>query len=77
MEFVDNRNNLRRIRQTVGMHQRQLAALAGVSYQSVNKHENGRCGMSLEIARRYARALKCKVDDLIDEVSPSTRRFSA
>ena len=49
------------------MTQRRLAALTGLAEASVSRHANGATTMSLPQAAAYARALKCRLDDLLGD----------
>lgn len=57
-------------RATVGLTQVQLAAKAGVSVSFVKLIERGKTNPSRPFRLVLARALKCKVDDLIEDVDP-------
>jgi transcriptional regulator with XRE-family HTH domain len=50
-----------------GMTQAALAKAAGTTQPHVADLESGKHGGSLEIMARIAKALKVKVDDLVDE----------
>lgn len=52
------------------MTQRRLAELAGVAEATVSRHVNGATTMSLPQAVAYARALKCRVEELYEEHAP-------
>jgi putative molybdopterin biosynthesis protein len=57
-------NRVREFRQRRGMSQADLAAQAGVTRQTVSGIESGRYGPTVEVAKRLARALGCRLDDL-------------
>lgn len=54
-------------RLAASMSQEKLAKAAGVSRVAITRYEAGERVPSLEIAARIARALGCKVDDLLQE----------
>lgn len=56
---------IKEIREAAGMSQESLAAASGVSRVSIARYETGERVPSLEIAARIARALNCKIDDLM------------
>lgn len=49
------------------MSQEELAQAASVSRVAITRYEAGERVPNLEIAARIAKALGCKVDDLIDK----------
>lgn len=57
-------NNLKQIRLRLGMSQQDLAAIAGVSRQTIGGVESGQYAPSTTIALRLATALGCRVEDL-------------
>lgn len=57
-------NNLRQVRLRLGMSQQDLAAIAGVSRQTIGGVEAGQYAPSTTVALRLARALGCQVEDL-------------
>ncbi|WOB44563.1 helix-turn-helix domain-containing protein [Thermoleptolyngbya oregonensis NK1-22] len=57
-------NNLKQIRLRLGMSQQDLAAIAGVSRQTIGGVEAGQYAPSTTVALRLARALGCQVEDL-------------
>lgn len=48
------------------MSQEELAKASGVSRVAITRYETGERVPNIEIASRIAKALGCKVDDLID-----------
>lgn len=56
---------IKEIREAAGMSQESLAAASGVTRVSIARYEAGERVPSLEIAARIARALNCKIDDLM------------
>lgn len=59
---IDNRLKARR--QAAGFTQRQLAAMVGVTRQSVAAVETGQYSPATTVALQLARALECRVEDL-------------
>lgn len=57
-------NNLKQIRLRLGMSQQDLAAIAGVSRQTIGGLEAGQYAPSTTVALRLAKALGCQVEDL-------------
>ncbi len=57
-------NNLKQIRLRLGMSQQDLAAVAGVSRQTIGGVEAGQYAPSTTVALRLAKALGCHVEDL-------------
>ncbi|HYG56483.1 MAG TPA: substrate-binding domain-containing protein [Symbiobacteriaceae bacterium] len=57
-------NTLRQMRTRAGLSQQDLAALAGVTRQTVGGIEAGQFAPSATVALRLARALGCRVEDL-------------
>lgn len=58
------RNTLRQVRTRQGMSQQELAALAGVTRQTISGIESDLYAPSAAVAMRVARALGCRVEDL-------------
>lgn len=52
-------------RRTLGLSQESLAVQCGVSFQQVQKYENGANRVSFSRLVQIARALKCRVTDLL------------
>ncbi|MGF1587862.1 MAG: substrate-binding domain-containing protein [Pleurocapsa sp.] len=57
-------NNLKQIRLRLSMSQQDLAAIAGVSRQTIGGVESGQYAPSTTVALRLAKALGCQVEDL-------------
>ncbi|MGA0607696.1 helix-turn-helix domain-containing protein [Phenylobacterium sp. VNQ135] len=53
-------------RRTIGMSQEALADQCGVSFQQIQKYENGANRISFSRLVLIARALRCRVTDLMD-----------
>lgn len=53
-------------RRTISMSQEALADQCGVSFQQIQKYENGANRISFSRLVQIARALKCRVTDLMD-----------
>jgi transcriptional regulator with XRE-family HTH domain len=53
-------------RRTLGISQEALAEQCGVSFQQIQKYENGANRISFSRLVQIARALKCRVVDLLD-----------
>ena len=53
-------------RRTIGMSQEALAEQCGVSFQQIQKYENGANRISFSRLVQIARALNCRVVDLMD-----------
>lgn len=53
-------------RRTIGLSQEALADQCGVSFQQIQKYENGANRISFSRLVQIARALKCRVTDLMD-----------
>lgn len=59
---------LHEMRKKRRLTQQQLATISGVSQQAISSIENGsRQSPSVETLYKLSRALKCTVDDLIEE----------
>ena len=59
-----SKNKLREYRERSGLSQEKLAGKAGVSRQTIISIEGGRYVPSLELALKFAKEFKCKVEDL-------------
>jgi transcriptional regulator with XRE-family HTH domain len=53
-------------RRTIGMSQEALAEKCGVSFQQIQKYENGANRISFSRLVQISRALRCRVTDLMD-----------
>ncbi len=58
---------IKEIRKRLNMSQTDLAEKLGTSIPTVNRYENGKRSPDLETAAKIAKALGCKIDDLIDK----------
>lgn len=59
--------DIKAARLKAGMNQETLAKAAGVSRVSIARYESGERVPDVVTAAKIARALGCKVDDLIDK----------
>jgi putative transcriptional regulator len=57
-------NGVKELREEFGFTQGQLAAVVGVSRQSINSIERGRYVPSLELALKFARVFECPADEI-------------
>jgi transcriptional regulator with XRE-family HTH domain len=60
-------------RKTLGISQEALAEQCGVSFQQVQKYENGANRISFSRLVQIARALRCRVVDLMDVLDAPDR----
>jgi transcriptional regulator with XRE-family HTH domain len=63
-------------RRTIGISQEALAEQCGVSFQQIQKYENGANRISFSRLVQIARALKCRVIDLMDVLDSPERETS-
>ena len=63
-------------RRTLGISQEALAEQCGVSFQQIQKYENGANRISFSRLVQIARALKCRVVDLMDVLDGPDRETS-
>ncbi len=61
-------------RRTIGMSQEALAEQCGVSFQQIQKYENGANRISFSRLVQIARALRCRVIDLMDVLDTPDRQ---
>jgi DNA-binding XRE family transcriptional regulator len=59
--------DIKKLRLQAGMSQEMLARESGVSRVAIARYEAGDRVPSIKIAAKIAKALHCKVDDLIDK----------
>jgi transcriptional regulator with XRE-family HTH domain len=64
-------------RRSIGMSQEALAEQCGVSFQQIQKYENGVNRISFSRLVQIAHALHCRVVDLIDVLDPPEHDASA
>jgi putative transcriptional regulator len=57
-------NGLKELREERGWTQRELAAAAGVSRQSINSIEKNRCVPGLELALKFSQIFGCPADEI-------------
>ena len=60
-------------RRTLGISQEALAEQCGVSFQQIQKYENGANRISFSRLVQIARALRCRVVDLMDVLDTPDR----
>jgi transcriptional regulator with XRE-family HTH domain len=60
-------------RKTLGISQEALAEQCGVSFQQIQKYENGANRISFSRLVQISRALKCRVVDLMDVLDAPDR----
>ena len=63
-------------RRTIGISQEALAEQCGVSFQQIQKYENGANRISFSRLVQIARALQCRVVDLMDVLDAPDREAS-
>jgi transcriptional regulator with XRE-family HTH domain len=63
-------------RKTLGISQEALAEQCGVSFQQVQKYENGANRISFSRLVQISRALRCRVVDLMDVLDAPDRGMS-
>lgn len=63
---------IRAYRQDAGLSQEKLAEMVGVSFQQIQKYENGKTTLNIAKLQYIAKALKLTVADLLD-VQPDKR----
>jgi transcriptional regulator with XRE-family HTH domain len=73
-------NAIRLRRRSLGLTQEQLASACGISFQQVQKYENGANRVSFSRLVQVARALECRVTDLTGaldqpEIAPADFEF--
>jgi transcriptional regulator with XRE-family HTH domain len=61
-------------RKTLGISQEALAEQCGVSFQQIQKYENGTNRISFSRLVQIARALRCRVVDLMDVLDTPDRQ---
>ena len=64
-------------RKTLGISQEALAEQCGVSFQQVQKYENGANRISFSRLVQISRALRCRVVDLMDVLDAPDRNSPA
>lgn len=64
-------------RKTLGISQEALAEQCGVSFQQIQKYENGANRISFSRLVQIARALRCRVVDLMDVLDAPDRETPA
>ncbi|MBS4195379.1 helix-turn-helix transcriptional regulator [Lederbergia citri] len=66
---VTLRCNLRRLRESKGYSQKQLAEIVGINRGNISKYENNEAYMNVITMARFAAVLGCTLDDLYDYVT--------
>jgi len=61
-----SKNKLKEMREKRGLSQEKLAELVGVTRQTVISIEGGKYVPSLELALKFSKLFKCKVEDIFD-----------
>lgn len=69
-------NNLKRLRERLGLSQDRLGELSGVSRFAIIDYEAGRSSPTYQIAKKMATALRCSLSDLDDSVDISPEECS-
>ena len=64
---IDTYNRTTRQRGEPVMTQRELAKQAGVGERTVSRHARGCCAPGTETLLRYARVLRCRIDELFSD----------
>jgi len=64
-------------RKTLGISQEALAEQCGISFQQIQKYENGANRISFSRLVQIARALKCRVVDLLEVLDAPDRETPA
>lgn len=64
--------NLRQLRQTKGMTQKELAGVANVSIATINGVEKSRSRLGWRCARKLAQALGCDISELLGSLEHET-----
>ncbi len=59
-----SKNNLKEMREKKGFTQEKLAELAEVSRQTIISIESGKYVPSLELALKFGKIFKCKIEDI-------------
>jgi len=60
------KNKLKEMREKKSFSQEKLAELVGVTRQTVISIEGGKYVPSLELALKFSKLFKCKVEDIFD-----------
>ena len=64
-------------RKTLGISQEALAEQCGISFQQIQKYENGANRISFSRLVQIARALRCRVIDLLEVLDAPNREAAA
>lgn len=68
MPIRPKRAEIRRRRNLTGLSLRDFAKFAGVGFVTVSNIETGKAGASQEMLEKLAKALKCSVEDISEEL---------
>lgn len=60
-------NSLQIVRKNKGLSQIDLAKKIGVKSNTICQYESGKRNPNIHILKKIAKALDCKIDDLIDK----------
>ena len=60
-------NRIAELRRQSGLSVRELADKCGVTYQNINKIENGKYSVGIDVLSKIAEGLGCKVDIVFNE----------
>lgn len=58
------KNNVKEIRETMGLSQGKLGEVLGVSRQTINSLENGRYNPSIELAFKLAHTFNTSIEEI-------------
>ena len=64
--MVLTKNKLKEYREKKGLSQEKLADQAGVTRQTIISIEGGRYVPSLELAIKFSKLFRCKIEELFD-----------
>lgn len=62
-------NKIKKLRESKGMTQAELAAAVGVNQSTINRYETGTYTPRLIVALRLVTALDCKMADIVGDKS--------
>lgn len=70
-------DRIRRRRRELGLSQSALGGRLGITFQQVQKYENGTNRVSATMLIKLSEALSLSVSEILDEVDPATRPVDA